>query len=166
MANNRSLQNLDNGFNALANKHRREIIYALGLQPHSISQLATMRNLSLPAIYKHIKMLELANFIKRKKIKQTREQMSLLLLFRTYRQPYDREFRAGERKHERKKRRRVFDVVRRRKGAMSVPRREELRESAAKVLAQTLKERQHKQKQRERAMERVLYLLDIIDELD
>jgi len=64
-------QSLDNVFEALASKHRREIIYVLGLQPHSISQLASMRGLSLPAIHKHIKLLETAGIIIRKKIGQT-----------------------------------------------------------------------------------------------
>jgi DNA-binding transcriptional ArsR family regulator len=62
---------LDQVFEALVNKHRREIIYVLGLQPYSISQLATMRHLSLPAIHKHIKILENANMIKRNKEGQT-----------------------------------------------------------------------------------------------
>ena len=61
-------QDLDNVFEALANKHRREIIYVLGLQPCSISQLASMRSLSLPAIHKHIKVLEKGGMIIRKKI--------------------------------------------------------------------------------------------------
>lgn len=64
-------QDLDIIFTALANKHRREIIYVLGLQPCSISQLAEMRDLSLPAIYKHIKLLEQAGMIKRRKIGRT-----------------------------------------------------------------------------------------------
>lgn len=59
---------LDCVFEALANKHRREMIYALGLQPHSISQLATLRGLSLPAIHKHIKILFDSDLILRKKI--------------------------------------------------------------------------------------------------
>ena len=62
---------LDLMFEALASKHRREIIYALGLQPHSISQLASQQNLSLPAIHKHIKILESADMILRKKVRQT-----------------------------------------------------------------------------------------------
>jgi len=62
---------LDNVFEALANKHRREIIYVLSLQPCSISQLASMRSLSLPAIHKHIKLLENARLILRKKIGRT-----------------------------------------------------------------------------------------------
>ncbi len=64
-------QDLDNIFEALANKHRREIIYVLGLQPCSISKLASMRNLSLPAIHKHIEILEKGGMIIRKKIGQT-----------------------------------------------------------------------------------------------
>lgn len=66
-----TLQDLDVIFEALANKHRREIIYSLGLQPHSISKLASQQDLSLPAIHKHIKILERAGMILRKKVKQT-----------------------------------------------------------------------------------------------
>ena len=62
---------LDKIFEALGNEHRREIIYALSLQPYSISKLAEKRNLSLPAIYKHIKILENADLILRKKIGRT-----------------------------------------------------------------------------------------------
>lgn len=62
---------LDHIFEAFGNQHRREIIYALSLQPHSISQLATTRGLSLPAIYKHIKILKNAGLIKDKKIGRT-----------------------------------------------------------------------------------------------
>lgn len=64
-------QDLDHVFEALANKHRREIIYVLSLQPYSISKLASMRNLSLPAIHKHIEILEKGGLIFRKKIGQT-----------------------------------------------------------------------------------------------
>ena len=65
------VQDLDTVFAALANKHRREIIHVLSLQPCSISQLASMRNLSLPAIHKHIEVLEKGHLILRKKIGQT-----------------------------------------------------------------------------------------------
>ena len=58
---------LDLLFDALANEHRREIIYSLSLQPSSISQLANLRGLSLPAIHKHIKVLESAGLISRQK---------------------------------------------------------------------------------------------------
>lgn len=59
---------LDWVFEALANGHRREIIYSLSLQPYTIKQLANLRQLSLPAIHKHIKILELAGLIVRKKV--------------------------------------------------------------------------------------------------
>jgi len=62
---------LDKVFEALANEHRRDIVYMLGLHPHSINQLASLRSLSLPAIHKHIKILENADLIIRKKIGRT-----------------------------------------------------------------------------------------------
>lgn len=64
-------QDLDNVFEALANKHRREIIHVLSLQPCSINKLASMRGLSLPAIHKHLEVLEKGGMIIRKKIGQT-----------------------------------------------------------------------------------------------
>ncbi len=71
MTKSNKTQYLDIVFEALGNEHRREIIYALSLQPYSISKLAEMRELSLPAIYKHIKILEDAELIQRKKIGRT-----------------------------------------------------------------------------------------------
>lgn len=59
---------LDKAFSALANSHRRSIITALSLQPLSISRLAEFENLSLPAIHKHIALLEEAELIHRRKI--------------------------------------------------------------------------------------------------
>lgn len=58
---------LDRVFDALANRHRREILHALSLQPMSISQLAKQEQLSLPAIHKHIKVMEQAQLLQRKK---------------------------------------------------------------------------------------------------
>ena len=58
-------------FEALANDHRRNIVYTLGLQPRSISQLAAQQSLSLPAIHKHIAVLESAGLIQRKKSGRT-----------------------------------------------------------------------------------------------
>ena len=55
-------------FDALANEHRREIIRLLAIQPRSISQLAEVRNLSLPAIHKHIRALAM---ISRRKVGRT-----------------------------------------------------------------------------------------------
>src|SRR4030065_676119 len=71
MVKSQSPQDLDNVFEALANKHRREIIYVLSLQPCSISKLAFLRNLSLPAIHKHIEVLEKGGMVTRRKIGQT-----------------------------------------------------------------------------------------------
>ena len=64
-------EEVDNVFEALAHKHRREIIYLLSLQPCSISKLAFLRNLSLPAIHKHIEILEKGGMVTRRKIGQT-----------------------------------------------------------------------------------------------
>ena len=58
---------LDRVLEALASPHRREIVYVLGLQPCAINQLAEMRGLSLPAIHKHIKVLENASLVSRRK---------------------------------------------------------------------------------------------------
>jgi DNA-binding transcriptional ArsR family regulator len=62
---------LDPVFEALASRHRREIVRAVALQPHSISQLAQMRGLSLPAIHKHIAVLEDAGLVTRRKVGRT-----------------------------------------------------------------------------------------------
>jgi DNA-binding transcriptional ArsR family regulator len=59
---------LDLIFEALGNEHRRAIIFALSLQPYPIHKLAQMRELSLPAIHKHIKILESAGLVTRKKV--------------------------------------------------------------------------------------------------
>jgi DNA-binding transcriptional ArsR family regulator len=64
-------QHQDMVFEALANQHRREIIVALSRQPHSISQLASMRGLSLPAIHKHVRVLEKAGLLLRRKSGRT-----------------------------------------------------------------------------------------------
>ena len=64
-------KNLNLVFDALANEHRREIIYHLSLQPASISDLATARDLSLQAIHKHINLLVEAGMVTRKKSGRT-----------------------------------------------------------------------------------------------
>jgi len=65
------MDDLDGVFAALAHEHRREIITALALQPRSIGELAEMRQLSLPAIHKHVKVLEAAGMVLRKKVGRT-----------------------------------------------------------------------------------------------
>ncbi len=62
---------LDSLFAVLANKHRRAIIQRLSLQPSSISELADDLGLSLPAIHKHIALLEEAKYVQRKKSGRT-----------------------------------------------------------------------------------------------
>jgi DNA-binding transcriptional ArsR family regulator len=71
MTNDENSAELDHVFEALANKHRREIIYVLSLEPCSISKLAFLRNLSLPAIHKHIDVLEKGGIVTRRKVGQT-----------------------------------------------------------------------------------------------
>lgn len=62
---------LDGLFEALANRHRREMVRLLGLQPHSISGLARIRGLSLPAINKHVRVLVDAGMVDRRKLGRT-----------------------------------------------------------------------------------------------
>jgi len=62
---------LDALFEALANRHRREILHTLSLHPSSISRLADERGLSLPAIHKHIKVLEDVGMVSRRKLGRT-----------------------------------------------------------------------------------------------
>ena len=64
---NTDSDNLDLVFDALASVHRREILHTLSLQPASISDLATQRDLSLQAIHKHINLLVEAGMVTRKK---------------------------------------------------------------------------------------------------
>jgi DNA-binding transcriptional ArsR family regulator len=62
---------LDRLFGALANRHRREMVHLLALQPYSISRLATIRGLSLPAINRHVRVLQEAGVIGRRKLGRT-----------------------------------------------------------------------------------------------
>ncbi len=55
-------------FDALANEHRRRIVRALAIKPASISELAASCNQSLPAIHKHIQVLERAELVRRRKV--------------------------------------------------------------------------------------------------
>jgi DNA-binding transcriptional ArsR family regulator len=65
------MDDLSRVFDALAHEHRREIIRQLALQPRSISQLAGLRGLSLPAIHKHVRVLEEAAMVSRRKVGRT-----------------------------------------------------------------------------------------------
>jgi DNA-binding transcriptional ArsR family regulator len=62
---------LDTVLDALANQKRRGIIHELSLCPNTVSALALHHELSLPAIHKHIRILENAQLIIRKKVGRT-----------------------------------------------------------------------------------------------
>jgi DNA-binding transcriptional ArsR family regulator len=62
---------LDTVLDALANQKRRGIIHGLSLQPATVGQLARTYGLSLPAIHKHIRTLEKAELIIRRKSGRT-----------------------------------------------------------------------------------------------
>jgi DNA-binding transcriptional ArsR family regulator len=77
-------QQLDDIFTALANPKRREMVYMLSLRPANVTQLAQQTQLSLPAIHKHIRILEQSQLILRKKVGRTNfialNKQSLLIL--------------------------------------------------------------------------------------
>ena len=58
---------LDASLNSLANQKRRGILHDLSFNPCTVGQLARKHDLSLPAIHKHIRSLEAAQLIIRKK---------------------------------------------------------------------------------------------------
>jgi DNA-binding transcriptional ArsR family regulator len=62
---------LDTVLTALAHPKRRGIVHDLTLQPATVGQLARDHELSLPAIHRHIRTLEEAELIVRKKIGRT-----------------------------------------------------------------------------------------------
>jgi DNA-binding transcriptional ArsR family regulator len=62
---------LDEVFSALAHAKRRAVVQSLALQPATVGQLAEQCKLSLPAIHKHIRILEHAELIQRKKVGRT-----------------------------------------------------------------------------------------------
>ncbi len=62
---------LDTVLDALASQKRRAIIHDLSLQPTTVGVLARTNELTLPAIHKHIRTLEDAKLIIRKKVGRT-----------------------------------------------------------------------------------------------
>jgi DNA-binding transcriptional ArsR family regulator len=62
---------LDHIFEALDHPKRRGMIDTLGYRPSTISQLASEQQLSLPAMHKHVRILETAELIRRKKVGRT-----------------------------------------------------------------------------------------------
>jgi DNA-binding transcriptional ArsR family regulator len=74
-----SPDDLDDVFTALANRHRREVVVLLAVRPATIGQLAERVGLTLPAIHRHIKVLESAHLVRRTKV----GRVNLLALERT-----------------------------------------------------------------------------------
>jgi DNA-binding transcriptional ArsR family regulator len=62
---------LDSLFLALGNSKRRELVLSLAKQPATVGQLAEAHHISLPAIHRHIRELEKAGLIQRKKLGRT-----------------------------------------------------------------------------------------------
>lgn len=66
-----SPKNLNDAFAALAHEKRRAMMYTLSFRPATVSQLAEEHKVSLPAIHKHVRVLEQAGLIQRKKVGRT-----------------------------------------------------------------------------------------------
>lgn len=62
---------LDSIIGALTHSKRRGIIHDLSLYPATVGQLARNHDLSLPAIHKHVRILEKSGLIVRKKTGRT-----------------------------------------------------------------------------------------------
>ncbi len=62
---------LDMVFAALSNGKRREIVRTLAFHPATVGQLAEEHAMSLPSIHRHIRTLEEAQLIQRRKIGRT-----------------------------------------------------------------------------------------------
>lgn len=62
---------LDVVFAALSNQKRRDIVKTLSFHPATVSQLAEKHEMSLPAIHRHIRTLEEAQLIQRRKVGRT-----------------------------------------------------------------------------------------------
>lgn len=62
---------LDHIFDALSHATRRGILNTLSFRPATVSQLAKEHHVSLPAIHRHIRSLEEAALIQRKKVGRT-----------------------------------------------------------------------------------------------
>jgi len=62
---------LDKIFEALAHKKRRGMLHTLSFRPATVGQLAKEQKLSLPMMHKHIRILEEARLIARRKSGRT-----------------------------------------------------------------------------------------------
>jgi len=71
LSNDTSSPVLDTVFAALSNEKRREIVRTLAFRPATVGQLAAEHQMSLPSIHRHIRTLEDARLIQRRKIGRT-----------------------------------------------------------------------------------------------
>ncbi len=71
LSNEISPSTLDAVFAALSNPKRRDIVKTLSFHPATVSQLAKEHEMSLPAIHRHIRTLEEARLIQRRKVGRT-----------------------------------------------------------------------------------------------
>ncbi len=62
---------LDMVFATLSNEKRREIVRTLSFHPATVGQLAEEHKMSLPSIHRHIRVLEEAQLIQRRKVGRT-----------------------------------------------------------------------------------------------
>lgn len=66
-----SKSSLNQVFTALSHDKRRDILHELSFRPATVSQLADEHKLSLPMIHKHLRTLEKAHLIYRRKSGRT-----------------------------------------------------------------------------------------------
>ncbi len=62
---------LDDALAALANEQRRRMVESLAVRPSTVSDLAAQVGLTLPAIHRHVRVLEAARLVRRRKIGRT-----------------------------------------------------------------------------------------------
>ncbi len=65
---NAAPDDLDAVFTALANPHRREVVLLLAQRPATIAAVAQRVGLTLPAIHRHIRVLETAHLVRRTRV--------------------------------------------------------------------------------------------------
>jgi len=64
---------LDGVFAALSDPTRRDMIARLSVRPHTVTELAEPHRMSLPAVAKHIRVLEQAGLLQSVKIGRARQ---------------------------------------------------------------------------------------------
>jgi len=65
---NNKFDSLDNTFAALADPTRRRILEALSVENRRVTDLAAPFSMSLPAVSKHLRVLEKAGLLKRRRL--------------------------------------------------------------------------------------------------